>query len=690
MKFLSVGMDDRAARSNEIRVSFYFDARPNVASILPQSYCGMLRSLLRQLLKQLKYLPENLASELHEVANYLKGPQYSSNEDNPENDSLWTKEKLQHLLRLAFQSTPNRPLKLRIFIDAVDECTYDDVYRGRNDRNVVAGTAVREFMKSLLENTHESIQIKACISIRQGNKSFPGTFPIGPTVSVNNHNVIEIERYVRYTLSATSMSLETSNYLLDKLLAPSPNLFLWVKLVLQRILDGDPDTLSPVELDEMFKDIPHGLSQYYEQILSLDKLNQRSTQSQYISFVFQLVLFSRRPITTDTLRSALPFQTESFSQKSAEWELAKRNRPRSGDPFVKRIINDAAGLLETYETEIEGKHRGISFRVIHDSVRTFLLEEPDLGLRRLDPKLVPRSNVELGYQCHMNMLGLCLQVAKLEEEISEPDGSEAEFVNLLEYSGKYWAEHARMCEELIITEAGRRYVPEESHHQELFQVISDCGHALALKLVKASQCYPSPSQSQSMYLRREASILVFMAASGCTKLLRPHVESCICVRNSTAPSVLDRALYHATVNSKPSTIHRIRDIVDHNPDLPFDPNSQHWMLQNTPLFMASRLPSNPNGLEIVKLLLDMGAKTSQQTCWEFRTPVHAASMHGRIESLQELLKWAERGDVEATARRIGGKTPIEVAIQWRQYGSAKMLADFMRRHRQNDMIPGGL
>ena len=83
---------------------------------------------------------------------------------------------------------------------------------------------------------------------------------------------------------------------------------------------------------------------------------------------------------------------------------------------------------------------------------------------------------------------------------------------------------------------------------------------------------------------------------------------------------------------------------------PQDPNLEP---ESSPLFAASR----GGHAEVVRLLLEAGARTSQGNC-EGDTPLHAASAHGLVEVVRLLLE----AKADSSSNSLG-LTPLHMASQ---------------------------
>jgi ankyrin repeat protein len=182
----------------------------------------------------------------------------------------------------------------------------------------------------------------------------------------------------------------------------SRGIFLWVVLVVQ-ILNTECDRGQIHILKKRLKDIPDGLHELLEDILTRDSHNAEQTL-----LCLQWILYARRPLTTAELYFAIIAGLEEYRDFLTEWD------PETVTPemMYRFILDSSKGLAETTRS----KKPTVQF--IHESVRDFLFKENSLE--------AIRSNYSRNFAgfSHDRLKQCCLSYVALDLAVHIPTMSE--------------------------------------------------------------------------------------------------------------------------------------------------------------------------------------------------------------------------------------------------------------------------
>lgn len=242
---------------------FFFDA--NVDDTLVKSPEGLYRSLVYQLIPNFKL-------QLHKLLASYDGKVCKQ----------WYGDELRNVLESMFSQQQEVPST--IVIDALDECTDDPV-------------VVFEFLEHLLETSYKcGARLSIVISSRS---SFNPEHLSCSIVSIEDYNRTDIAIYVkdrfrkrrqRDVEAAFEPSWESFE---NALVEQASGIFLWVVLVVNRLLQERREGKSFYQLGQMLKRVPKDLEIFLGDILASYKEDEVETAIH----LFQWVLISARPLS---------------------------------------------------------------------------------------------------------------------------------------------------------------------------------------------------------------------------------------------------------------------------------------------------------------------------------------------------------------------------------------------------------
>lgn len=318
-------------------LSFFFNAR---GGNLEKTVLGMYRSLLFQLLE--------VMPDLHCILD----------ETNPAAKPRWTHYVLQSLMRAAIEGLGQR--RLRMFIDALDECDEDQI------RDMV------DFFEDIAEDANGRLDI--CFASRHY-----------PTIKVNHscrliledeqgHNE-DVATYIRRHLQTTDRKFV--NDFQEELQSKANGIFMWVVLVVdilnKDIRAGERGTVIKKRLNEL----PSELSQLFKRLLGKDDTNKNG-----LLLCCQWILFARRPLKPEEFYFAMEAGGVDDAD-AAGWQPDPWDQEDVTNQTMRLfVLNSSKGLVELTKSKTKP-----TVQFIHESVRDFLLK--DRGLCELSAELSP-------------------------------------------------------------------------------------------------------------------------------------------------------------------------------------------------------------------------------------------------------------------------------------------------------------
>lgn len=328
-----------------IAVAHFFNDRGDA---LEQTFLGMLRSLLYQLLEKESSIYERFVPLFRDKWQKYKG------------DWEWRESELGNFLLLEMQRYQSKPLI--ILVDALDECSESQM------RDVV------DFLEELsIKAMGAKVILNICLSSRHY-----------PHIGMKRHLELVVEKtsghdeditiYVRDKLTNRDEQVER------KLLKEASGIFLWVVLIIKK-LNKAYDEGHMEAMHNAIHDVPCDLEHMFERLLSKGKSDKNE-----MLFIFWHVLLATRPPRPEELYFAMLIETNAA--KAYAW-----NQPNTTpDDIRRRIINSSRGLIEV----CKGKRDTVQF--IHQSVNCFLIRNKANSLcnnhRRLKPSCATHTMTE--------------------------------------------------------------------------------------------------------------------------------------------------------------------------------------------------------------------------------------------------------------------------------------------------------
>ncbi|PMD32009.1 hypothetical protein L207DRAFT_471340 [Hyaloscypha variabilis F] len=224
----------------------------NSGTVHQRSHAGCLRSLLFQVLKKYPWLVPSVFPRRWAVL-YSETVRDCESHFSPP----WSLTELKEAFRVLAQGQ-RISLKICFLVDGLDE------FDGETE-------ALAKFFKSIAASEN----IKACVSSRPWIV-FEDAFKIYDSLRLQNLTFRDIEKYVSDKLSDSealkrlaSHQSQEANSLMREIVDKADGVFLWVKLVVQSLLNGIRNRDSLADLWKRLSLLPRELEPLYERLLEL-------------------------------------------------------------------------------------------------------------------------------------------------------------------------------------------------------------------------------------------------------------------------------------------------------------------------------------------------------------------------------------------------------------------------------------
>lgn len=572
-------------------LQFYFDASRTQESDLNTTAVGFFRSLLHQLLQD-RRPPHDFMQNFRDTKQ--KVPRQAWN---------WSCGELQSACEAVLRQKQRSTSPTYLFIDALDECKPNDADK------------ILQFLHNVVPQASTAgTLLKICIS-RRPHCSIISLLRDAPyEIEVGNNNQKGLIAFVNSELGSL-FDPEDRRELGPLITERASGVFLWVKVIFDKYrLEGERHNRawfkrkleeSPVQLDLLYRELLVGCDP-----------SQRSDAC----WLFQLVLFAKRPLSWEEIRHVYAFRSSwSHDGDSIDvWEESSDHRLSSMKKAKDLILQISCGLLEIRSEGLDDS--GIFVvQPIHHSVREYLVR---VGLSELDPNIVRSRAREYGAReyGHLELFKTCMRILHADS-MAEKTKFPTPFRH---YTCSWWMAHARDCDLLIqrdISVVPKFLLRCDQDRQKLMNMITSYKRELLKRDWKRHGA-----------LRNEDSIFVLMAAEGCNTLLRHHAKDCECLEpNLNRCRPVDRALYHAAEFNLFDTLCHLKE--HHGADV----DSAHMKQNRTALYIAAYRGWD----KIVERLLLMGANPYQKG-GEYGSALAAATACGHDTIVATLTRATEQ------------------------------------------------
>lgn len=337
----------KGSRVQSVDACFFFSHR---GSYIQKSFEGLLYCILYQLCLN-DYLANTL---IHWQAAVPGGEKLKWNPDTLE-DALF------HML----QQHMGAAIDVFLLLDALDE------FDGNPKRVALL------LFRCVEEAKKGSINLKICFSCRPWNV-FSDSFARTPQLRVEDHTEADIARYVRAEMTeckaASSMldpddlAYRVSVKLQSRILMRAQGVFLWVRLVLDKLLSELTEGASPEDIEMILETLPSALEELYTALL--ERLKPEYRREGYI--MLEIVLRAEHSVKLSQLRDATKCVLNGLEQVQGHRCSHPEDFRVDRDNMSRRLRSRCGGLLEV----VQGNYSAPYFAVqlMHQTVKDFLLQ----------------------------------------------------------------------------------------------------------------------------------------------------------------------------------------------------------------------------------------------------------------------------------------------------------------------------
>ena len=285
----------------------------------------------------------------------------------------WTQSQLQEaILSIASKSTSH--LNLCLFIDALDE------HDGNHKELISTLIALTEFKENPV------FKIRLCVAGRPEN-IFKDAFRNCPSFAIHDYTETDIRLYAEDRMRQENNSTLTDEgkrglqLLVTELVVKARGVFLWVRLVVDEIIEGLTDGKTLEELQQLLSEIPEELEDLYTRAIRRVRRASASALARNrfeVYVMFQIALFAQEPFSLYDMLAAARYLTV---RRPVDSDLGRLSEQQ----MENRLNRISSGLLEATN--------GMKVQFIHQTVKEFMITENG---GRLIRENVDHNSVESG------------------------------------------------------------------------------------------------------------------------------------------------------------------------------------------------------------------------------------------------------------------------------------------------------
>lgn len=337
-----------------IQAAFYFW---NSGSEMQMSMEGLLQTLLRDCLRQLPpFVTKKLLPERWEVASLFH-----------DDDTPWSWEELSQALRELITDVCAEK-KFFIMIDGLDECS--------GEHSLV--------IDLILDLTSCTGNLKLCAASRPWS-NFEDAFEGRPHLMLHDLTKADIDYYISSQFHASKgfaelqqRETEYSRQFLARISKKAQGVFLWVRLVVQSLLEGLTNGDGLRDLQDRLSKLPRNLEELYEKMLT--SLDERYLEQ--ASEIFQIVgLCDDSP--TLLCVALTDIEHNDRAQTAAIEPMSGSRKDALCNNMKRKLMSRCKGLLEvstlSFTRRFSSEDRFALIRIdvpdvqyLHRTVRDFL------------------------------------------------------------------------------------------------------------------------------------------------------------------------------------------------------------------------------------------------------------------------------------------------------------------------------
>ncbi|KAI4190243.1 MAG: hypothetical protein L6R41_000913 [Letrouitia leprolyta] len=383
-------LQDWAGTSRLVVASFFFW---NLGSKLQKSQHGVLRSLLYQILEAQPELIPCVLPDLYRRAVIGRDGTLA------EPSLVELKKAFQRLL--TYRATP---IKICLFIDGIDEYEGDHAELAELFASIASDAPIKALISSR--------PIPACVDLFD---RFPKL--LLQDLTRDDIRVYTIERVSRQTRFKQLIEEDERQayQVIDEIVQKASGVFLWVIIVVNRLLEGLRNYDELPDLKMRLEDLPADLEALYQHMLCALDPNHRSETARTFQLVYRSILVETDVPLSPIHLAHLANGNPHHSIESPVQPMSSRRRLQSCLAVEGRIRSRCCGLVEVVQDWSLGeKDRMKNARVcfLHRTVAEFLRDPP------IWDQLVSMT-ADQDFDTNISLLNACL----LEVKTNSVEGS---------------------------------------------------------------------------------------------------------------------------------------------------------------------------------------------------------------------------------------------------------------------------
>ena len=343
------------------------------SDLVQKSALGFLQEIFYQILRQ---QPESFSFVSHLFDQLLKA-QAKISEAKHQRElfvNSWTTSVIEQGIAL-IKANVVKDVNLFLVVDALDE------HEG-NHRELLA------ILNRIAQpGGHSHFRLRLCLAGRPENV-FKDSLQHCPGFAIHEHTANDIYIYTQERIETETNSDRTDecekdiSLLVETIVEKAHRVFLWVRLVVDEMIEGlcDGDTIA--ELEDLLSTIPIELEELYTRALRRARRTSRrhrvnsSDENGQAYAMFRIVLSSLVPLKLATLLEAAVFLTAGNRLRFDFAQVQKLSK----DQMHRRLYSRSGGLLEDSADRVQFMHQTVKeYMIVGDGA--FVISQgnqPDL------------------------------------------------------------------------------------------------------------------------------------------------------------------------------------------------------------------------------------------------------------------------------------------------------------------------
>ena len=278
----------------------------------------------------------------------------------------WTQSQLQEAI-LSIASNTTSHLNICMFIDALDE------HDGNHKELISTLIALTQFKENPV------FKIRLCVAGRPEN-IYKDAFRDYPSFAIHDYTETDIRLYVEDRIRQENNSTLTDEgkrglqLLVTELVVKARGVFLWVRLVVDEIIEGLTDGKTLEELQQLLSEIPEELEDLYIRAIRRVRRGSASALARHkfeVYVMFQIALHAQEPFTLYNMLAAARYLT---IRRPVDDDLGSL----SDEQMENRLNRISSGLLEATNAARSYNQRAadiMKVQFIHQTVKEFMITE---------------------------------------------------------------------------------------------------------------------------------------------------------------------------------------------------------------------------------------------------------------------------------------------------------------------------